>query len=144
MPTAVAAREAAQSHAPVVVQKERLLAGLSVVLAIFGIAIGWFAFRNSPLRKMPKILEDKWRIDEFYNGYIVDPITNLSRHGLWKAFDVGFIDGIVNGIGHFVMELGGVVRRVQVGFVRSYAAIILIGALAVVGYFIYYGFKLVV
>jgi hypothetical protein len=28
---------------------------------------------------------------------------------------------------------------VQVGFVRSYAAIILLGALAVIGYFAYYG-----
>ena len=92
---------------------------------------------------MPKILEEKWRLDEFYNGYIVDPITSLSRNGLWKGFDVGFIDGIVNGIAHFTMAFGDVVRRLQVGFVRSYAAIILVGALAVVGYFIYYGLKLV-
>ena len=92
---------------------------------------------------MPRILEQKWRIDELYNGYIVDPITNLSRKGLWKGIDVGFIDGIVNGIGHFVMELGNVLRRMQVGFVRSYAAIILLGALVVIGYFIYFGLKLV-
>ncbi|MFN0277573.1 MAG: NADH-quinone oxidoreductase subunit L [Pyrinomonadaceae bacterium] len=143
MPTAVAAREAAKSHAPEVVQKERLLAGLSVVLALVGIAIGWFAFRSQPLRKMPKILEQKWRLDELYNGYIVDPITNLSRNGLWKGFDLGFIDGIVNGIGHSVIEAGSLVRQIQVGFVRSYAAIILFGALAVIGYFIYYGMKLV-
>ena len=92
---------------------------------------------------MPKILEQKWRIDELYNGYIVDPITSLSREGLWKGFDLGFVDGIVNGIGHFVIEFGGIVRHIQVGFVRSYAAIILLGALAVIGYFIYYGLKLV-
>jgi NADH-quinone oxidoreductase subunit L len=143
METAVAAREAAESHAPEVVQKERLLAGLSVLLAAIGIAIGWFAFRSDPLRKMPKILEEKWRLDEFYNGYIVDPITSLSTKGLWKGFDLGFIDGIVNGIGHFVMEAGNLIRGIQVGFVRSYAAIILLGALAVVGYFIYYGLRLV-
>ena len=68
-------------------------------------------FGKTPLRKMPKILEEKWRIDEFYNGYIVDPITNLSREGLWKGFDLGFIDGIVNGIGHFVTELGSLAPR---------------------------------
>jgi NADH-quinone oxidoreductase subunit L len=143
MPTAVAAREAAKSHEPEVVTKERLLALLSVVFAVGGMAIGWFAFRSQPLRKMPKILEEKWRIDELYNGYIVDPITSLSREGFWKAFDLGFIDGIVNGIGHFVTELGKGLRQIQVGFVRSYAAIILLGALAVLGYFIYYGLKLV-
>lgn len=140
---APAAGEPHDTHSPEVIAKERLLALLSVVLAAMGIGIGWFAFRNNPLRKMPKILEQKWRLDEFYNGYIVDPITNLSREGLWKGFDLGFVDGIVNGIGHFVMEFGGVVRQMQVGFVRSYAAIILLGALAVLGYFIYYGLKLV-
>jgi NADH-quinone oxidoreductase subunit L len=143
MPTAVASREAAKSHAPEVVNKERLLALLSVVLAAAGMAIGWFAFRTHPLRKMPKILEQKWRIDEFYNGYIVDPLTNLSREGLWKGFDLGFIDGIVNGIGHVVTEVGKGLRQMQVGFVRSYAAMILLGALVVLGYFIYYGLKLV-
>ena len=143
MPTAIAAREAAESHEPEVVQKERLLAGLSIVMAVIGIGIGFALFLKTPLRKMPKILEEKWRLDEFYNGYIVDPITNLSTRGLWKGFDLGFIDGIVNGIGHFVMEVGNLVRGLQVGFVRSYAAIILLGALAVLGYFIYYGLKLV-
>ncbi|MBK7933538.1 MAG: hypothetical protein IPK01_08570 [Acidobacteria bacterium] len=112
-------------------------------MAVIGIAIGWFAFRSNPLRKMPKILEQKWRLDELYNGYIVDPITKLSREGLWKGFDLGFIDGIVNGIGGFVMEAGNVVRGLQVGYVRSYAAVIVVGALIVVGYFIYYGLKLV-
>ncbi|HVF30368.1 MAG TPA: NADH-quinone oxidoreductase subunit L [Pyrinomonadaceae bacterium] len=143
MPTAVAARAAAKSHEAEVVNKERLLALLSVVLAAAGMAIGWFAFINKPLRKLPRILEQKWRLDELYNGYIVDPITKLSREGLWKGFDLGFIDGIVNGIGYFVTELGRGLRGVQVGFVRSYAAIILLGALAVLGYFIYYGLKLV-
>ena len=113
------------------------------MLAGIGIAIGWFTFKRDPLKRMPKILEDKWRLDEIYNGYIVDPLTSLSRNGLWKGFDVGVIDGIVNGIGHFVSAMGNVIRSVQVGFVRSYAAFILFGALIVIGYFIYYGFKLI-
>ncbi|HEX6279024.1 MAG TPA: NADH-quinone oxidoreductase subunit L [Pyrinomonadaceae bacterium] len=131
------------SHSPEVIAKERWLALLSTILAILGIAIGWFTFIKTPLRRMPKILEEKWRLDEFYNGYIVDPITNLSREGLWKGFDLGFIDGIVNGIGSAVVEFGNIARRIQVGFVRSYAAFILLGALAVIGYFIYYGLKLI-
>ena len=131
------------AHSPEEIRNERLLAGLSVVLAAIGIGIGWAIFQKQPLKRMPGILEQKWRIDEIYNGYIVDPITRLSRAGLWKGFDVGFIDGIVNGIGHFVVGLGSVARQVQVGFVRSYAAFILFGALIVLGYFIYYGFKLI-
>ena len=46
-------------------------------------------------------------------------------------------------IGGAVAEFGNIARRVQVGFVRTYAAMILLGALAVIGYFIYYGLKLV-
>ena len=132
-----------ETHSPEVVAKERWLALLSTLLAFVGIGIGFALFKSNPLRAMPKILEQKWRLDELYNGYIVDPLTNFSRNGLWKGFDVGFIDGIVNGIGHFVMEFGGVVRQLQVGFIRSYAAIILLGAMVVLGYFIYYGLKLV-
>ncbi|MEO8043250.1 MAG: NADH-quinone oxidoreductase subunit L, partial [Acidobacteriota bacterium] len=132
-----------KEHSAEEIQTERLLAGLSVLLALSGIGIGYALFGKTPLRKMPKILVEKWRIDELYNGYIVDPITNLSREGLWKGFDLGFIDGIVNGIGYLLIEVGKGLRQVQVGFVRSYAAIILLGALAVLGYFIYYGLKLV-
>lgn len=140
---AAAAREAAKSHAPEVIAKERWLALLSTILAFAGIGIGFALFRKNPLRQMPKVLERKWLVDEFYNGYIVDPITNLSRNVLWKGFDLGFIDGIVDGIGSFVREIGSAVRRIQVGFVRSYAAMIILGALAVLGYFIYFSLRLI-
>ena len=141
--SAAAPAHGEEAHDPHEISLERTLAVVSVVLALFGIAIGWLVFSKTPLKALPKILQDKWRIDELYNGYIVDPITKLSREGVWKAFDLGFIDGIVNGIGHFMVEPGNAVRSLQVGFVRSYAAIILFGALAVIGYFIYYGLKLV-
>jgi NADH-quinone oxidoreductase subunit L len=132
-----------KEHNAAELSTERLLAGLSVLLALSGIGIGIAVFGKEPLRKLPRILEDKWRIDELYNGYIVDPLTRFSIKGLWQGFDLGVIDGIVNGAGYFVSELGNVVRRVQVGFVRSYAAFILFGALIVIGYFIYYGYKLI-
>jgi NADH-quinone oxidoreductase subunit L len=135
---------AAAEHSASELSEERTLAGLSVLLALLGIAIGWFVFNPQPLRKLPRILVDKWRVDELYNGYIVDPITTLSREGFWKGFDLGFIDGVVNGAGYFTMAIGSVLRRIQVGFIRSYAAIILLGALVVVGYFIYFGLKLIV
>ncbi|MGH9819038.1 MAG: NADH-quinone oxidoreductase subunit L, partial [Pyrinomonadaceae bacterium] len=134
---------AEEVHSAAELTTERLLAVLSVLLALSGIAIGWVAFSKTPLRKMPKILEEKWHIDEIYNGYIVDPLERLSRDGLWKGFDVGVVDGIVNGIGHVVVEIGSAVRQIQVGYIRSYAAVILLGALVVLGYFIYFGLKLV-
>ncbi|MDQ4123779.1 MAG: NADH-quinone oxidoreductase subunit L [Acidobacteriota bacterium] len=130
-------------HSPEEIRTERLLALLSLALAAAGIGIGIAVFRKNPLLKMPSILENKWYVDEVYNKGVVDPITVGSREGLWKVFDVGIIDGIVNGLGKFTSDFGDVVRRVQVGFVRSYAAVILLGALIVIGYFIYYGAKLI-
>ena len=137
------ATHATETHSAEELTTERLLAALSVLLALSGIGIGIALFNKTPLRKMPKILEEKWRIDEIYNGYIVDPITRLSTEGLWKGFDLGVIDGVVNGLGHFIVELGSLARQVQVGFVRTYASLILLGALVVLGYFIYFGLKLV-
>jgi uncharacterized membrane protein len=40
-------------------------------------------------------------------------------------------------MGRSVAEMGTLVRYLQIGFVRSYAAIILLGALAVIAYFAY-------
>lgn len=134
---------AEEGHSAEGLAAERGLAAMSVGLALLGLAIGWFAFRGNPLRKMPKILEQKWKLDEIYNGLIVDPLTRLSRDGLWRGFDLGVVDGIVNGVGSLVISLSGSVRRIQVGFVRSYAAMIIFGAVIILGYFAYYGFRLI-
>ncbi len=130
-------------HSPEEIAAERYLALFSFGIAVLAVIGAFFFFRKNPLLKMPRLFERKWYLDEIYNKGIVDPITNIARDGLWKGFDVGFIDGTVNGIGSFVSELGSAARRIQVGFVRSYAALILFGALVVIGYFIYYGITLV-
>ena len=131
------------AHSPEEIATERWLALFSVVLALSGIGIGIALFGKTPLRKMPSLLAHKYYIDEIYNRFIINPITNFSSEGLWKGFDIGVIDGVVHGIGNFVTMLGSLARNLQVGYVRSYAALILLGALVVLGYFIYYGLKLV-
>ena len=117
------------------VSTERLFTGISVLIALAGIGAGWALFKRRPLRQMPRLLENKYYVDEVYDAALINPIKVGSREGLWKLFDVGVIDGIVNGLGRGITEIGRVVRYVQIGFVRSYAAIILLGALAVIGYF---------
>ncbi len=88
---------------------------------------------------MPRLLENKYYVDEIYDTAIINPIDETSREGLWKIFDLGVIDGIVNGLGRVVTYLARVVRYLQIGFVRGYAAIILAGALIIIGYFAYSG-----
>jgi NADH-quinone oxidoreductase subunit L len=120
------------------VSAERLFSGISLAIALAGIGIGLFMFLKRPLLKMPTLLENKYYVDEIYDAAIINPIKTASREGLWKLFDVGVIDGIVNGLGHSVRQIGGVVRYMQIGFVRSYAAIILLGALTLIGYFVFF------
>ena len=124
-------------HSPEEVSKERWFSLLSLIVAAIGIGIGIFIFRRRPLLKLPHLLENKYKIDEIYNWLIINPIKNGSRTVLWKFFDVGVVDGFVNGVGRATSGVGSIARRLQPGFVRSYAAIILFGALAVIGYFAY-------
>jgi NADH-quinone oxidoreductase subunit L len=121
------------------IRLERLLAFLSILIAFLGGAIGWVIFRKRPLLQLPRLLENKYYVDEIYDAAIINPIKVGSREGLWKLFDIGVIDGFLHSLGDAVKETGKAVRHMQAGFVRGYAAIILLGALAVVAAFAYYG-----
>jgi len=131
------------AHNPREISQERLFALISVTIAFIGIGIGWFMFEKQPLRRMPRLLENKYYVDEIYDAAVINPIHVVSREGLWKIFDVGVIDGLVNGLGRLVADAGAIVRHLQSGFVRAYAAIILLGALLVIGYFAYVGLPMV-
>ena len=121
------------------ISKERLFALISVIIALSGIGIGWFMFQSQPLRAMPGLLENKYYVDEIYDATIIQPIKVGSREGLWKLFDIGVIDGIIHTVGGAVVRFGQTIRYMQIGFVRGYAAIILAGALIIIGYFAYSG-----
>jgi NADH-quinone oxidoreductase subunit L len=115
---------------------ERLFTAISSVLALLGLAFGLVFFKRNPLWRAPKLLEDKYRVDEFYDATVVAPVENLSRDGLWKVVDVKIIDGLVNGVARLFAALAGALRYTQTGFARNYAAVILLGAIIVIGYFI--------
>jgi len=134
--------EGAEHHSPEEIRAERLLALVSVLIAAIGIGIGWTTFKKRPLLQMPRLFENKYYVDEIYDATIINPIKVVSREGLWKIFDVGVIDGLLHALGEVVTETGQLVRRLQAGFVRGYAAIILLGAIVVIGVFAYYGARL--
>jgi NADH-quinone oxidoreductase subunit L len=130
-----------RAPAPEEISAERLFTLISIMIAAAGIGIGWFWFKKRPLQKMPRLIEEKYYVDEIYDAALVHPFEVGSREGLWKLFDVSVIDGIVNGMGRGITQIGALVRYLQIGFVRSYAAIILLGALAVIGYFAYFSIR---
>jgi NADH-quinone oxidoreductase subunit L len=131
---------AAHGHSSEEVSAERTLAGLSVLIGLVGIGAGLYVFLKRPLLRMPRILENKYYVDEIYDAALIHPIEAVSREGLWKILDVGVIDGLLHSIGEAVTEAGRLARYLQAGFVRAYAAIILLGALILIGLFAYLGF----
>ena len=137
-----AAGHGAEAAAPVAhdATLELGLTAFSILLALGGIAVGFWIFRKNPLLKLPKILEEKWRVDELYEATIIHPIRKLSESILWKAVDVRSIDGLVNAVADGIRGLGGTMRYLQSGLTRSYVAVILLGAACLVGYFLVQGY----
>jgi len=127
---------------PAEISEERLLALVSVLIGLTGIALGFLIYSKRPLLEMPRVIENKYYVDEIYDATIIHPIEAGSRIVLWKFFDQEIIDGILHALGRAVTDLGGAIRYLQIGFVRSYAAIILFGALAVIAFFGYYSVRL--
>ena len=111
-----------------------------MLIGLLGIGAGWYMFQKQPLMQMPRLLENKYYVDEIYDAALIRPIEGASREGLWKIFDIGVIDGGLHAMGEAVTEMGRLARYMQAGFVRGYAAIILLGALILIGLFAAFGF----
>ncbi|MEA2551936.1 MAG: NADH-quinone oxidoreductase subunit, partial [Fimbriimonadaceae bacterium] len=85
-----------------------------------------------------------WRLAARNQFGFDDAMVNTSVHGgtdlgdaAWKGFDVKVIDGIVNGVAGVAGRLGDLSRRVQTGYARTYALMMLAGVVAIVGYLAY-------
>jgi NADH-quinone oxidoreductase subunit L len=82
------------------------------------------------------ILIEKYYFD-WFNEQVLAPLARGIGFGLWKAGDQAIIDGaLVNGSAAAVGWFGGVVRRVQNGYLYSYAFWMVIGLAALLGWFL--------
>ena len=79
-----------------------------------------------------KVLLNKYYVDEFYDRFIVQPIIRMSRF-CWRVIDAGIIDGIVNGVGWTARGTGFVASMLQTGTVNTYAFILTVGVLVILG-----------
>ncbi len=124
---------------------ETFLIGVAVAIAIVGILIA--VVRLKPARLVPKaqspeehgferVLANKYYVDEAYDRVIVEPTVAVSRGLLWKGIDQGIIDGVmVNGSAKLARAIGGVGSWLQSGQVGTYAWVLVVGVLAVLGAF---------
>ncbi|HXJ93387.1 MAG TPA: NADH-quinone oxidoreductase subunit L [Terriglobia bacterium] len=125
---------------------ELLLMAISLAFAGFGILIAyWFYLRSPELPErlaasfsdLYRTLVNKYWVDEFYNWLVVRPLYETSNKVLWQDVDTGVIDGAVNGSAEATAEIGQALRRMQSGEIRNYAAWVLLGAVAWVGYLLW-------
>ena len=120
--------------------------GLSVGLALAGIGIAYYFWLRNPAAAtawsrrfsgIHTLLMKKYYVDEIYDAAIVQPIRIVSTVGLWKGVDVGGIDGSVNGVGLGVRAGSNLLKRLQTGSIRTYAASLFLGAVLVLGYYLW-------
>jgi NADH-quinone oxidoreductase subunit L len=117
-----------------------LLAGAALLVALGGIAFARALYldRAGNLRRRRlessfgwfiNLARDKFHVDEFYGRAIVLP---GKRFAAWCSdfVDRRIFDGAINGAGSLVAGASNGLRRMQTGYVRSYAAIFLLGVVA--------------
>jgi NADH-quinone oxidoreductase subunit L len=117
-----------------------LLAGLSVVAGLAGVAAAFLTYRQPQtawqdfehgLEPLWGTWADAYRVDDMYGKVIVSPGRKTAEAAAF-AVDLPVIDGAVNGVGRLVRNVGDWARPLQTGFVRSYAALFLAGTVVVV------------
>jgi NADH-quinone oxidoreductase subunit L len=122
---------------------EWVFAGASVLIACLGIYLAFRLYVAHPealakllgrVKRLHRLLVRKYYVDEIYDAAIIRPTLTGSTELLWKAVDVGIIDGSVNGVGARIYGWARVLKFVQNGLVRSYAAWILLGAILILFY----------
>ncbi len=115
------------------------LSGISTfVLMILGVALAWVMYGSRPV---PTEAPQGSFVTTFARRDLYGDALNESlfmRPGQWLTrlavfFDNKGVDGIVNGVAALIGGTSGRVRRVQTGFVRSYALSMFVGAALVVG-----------
>ena len=131
-------------HTPIYIVFAPLLA------ALIGFAIAWlFYLQNSDIPNalirrgawVYRFLFNKWYFDELYDFLFTRPVFALGRF-FWRVGDLGVIDRIgPNGISARILNLSGVSRKLQTGYLYHYAFVMLIGLTVMTSWFIWQDFN---
>ena len=110
-------------------------------LAIGGVLAAWFLYVKAPqlpakiaqaFRPVYVLFENKYYLDNIYFSVFAKGTRALGNF-FWKAVDTAIIDnGLVNGAAKLVGAVAGQVRRLQTGFIYTYAAAMVSGVLVLI------------
>ncbi len=127
---------------------EKLLMGISVVVAASGWLLAYFLYCARPElpQKIANALNgfytavlNKYYVDELYAKLFVKPLVDGSTSILWQGVDRKVIDDTVNNAADGARQVSDEVRQMQSGNLRSYAGWIAAGAACVIAYMIWMG-----
>src|ERR1700730_11263874 len=121
--------------------EDTMLMGISVAAAVIGIGLAYFLYVMRPgsadslsasFGALYKLVYNKYFVDEIYDAAVVQPTVTVSRAVLWRGVDVASIDGLVNGIASMARGIGGILKYMQSGNIRSYATWVLFGSIILI------------
>ena len=118
---------------------------LGAALGLGGIFVAWTVWVRKPgmaervrtrFAPLHKLFVNKWYFDELIDLLIVRPASWFGRWGQ-QTFERVFVNGtLVGGTSGIVRAGSAAVRAAQSGFLRAYAALLLLGIVAVGLYFL--------
>jgi NADH-quinone oxidoreductase subunit L len=117
---------------------------LATLVAAAGLALAYWMYVVQPampwivtaqLGGFYRLVRDKFRVDELYDGVVVRPLFALAGF-FARVFDPAVVDGAVNGAGVAVAATSALWRRLQTGNVQHYALSFLLGAIVLVAWFV--------
>ena len=110
-------------------------------LAIGGVVTAWVLYVKAPhlpakiaaaLKPVDTLLDNKYFLDVIYFNVFAKGSRALGNF-FWKVGDTAIIDnGIVNGSAKLVGAIAAQVRKLQTGFIYTYAAFMVFGVLALI------------
>ncbi len=118
-----------------------VVAGISLVLALLGLGLGWMIYSRTnektfvdPLKKALGPLftgmENKWWVDELYAAVILNPYKAFAQF-MAEPVDLGVIDRIGGGLAAGTRAMAEGLRKLENGYIRSYGLLMLLGLAAI-------------
>lgn len=120
--------------------------GIGLAWAVYGLGLVDRGALIARFRPLYVLLKNKYYVDEVYDAVLVRPLLSLcglfsrfdsgvvdgavnavaagcvkTAQASW-AFDAAVVDGAVNGVAEVTSQVGQRIRRLQTGYVQSYAA----------------------
>ncbi len=116
-------------------ENKTILMVVATAAAVLGIVIAWLVYQRHRIRAQePTVLANAWYYDKTITDFAGGPGRKAFEDVAW--FDANVVDGAVNGAATTVRQTAGELRKGQSGFVRGYAAIIGLGAVGLLAWFV--------